>query len=82
MEARDLEALSEVLKSSLKKTVRGQLKVGLSFPGHILLGWGQTKEESTIPCLLLGHRRTTWKPSTFISSHCEAAGSGAGKDCH
>lgn len=81
MEAKVLEALSEVLKSSLKKAARGQLKFGLSFLGHILLGWGQTKEEYTIPCLFLGHRWTTWKPSTFISSHCEAAGSGAVKDC-
>lgn len=59
MEARDLEALSEILKSGLKKAARSQLKFGLSFPGHIILGWGQTKEESTIPCLLLGLRGFT-----------------------
>lgn len=34
MEVKDLEALLEVLKSSLVKAVRGQLKVGLSFVGH------------------------------------------------
>lgn len=56
MEARDLEALSEVLKSSLMKAVRGQLKVGLSFLGHIFLGWEQHRAENTIPCLLWGHR--------------------------
>lgn len=82
MEARDLEALSEVLKSSLKKAARGQLRVGLSFLGHIHLVWGQTKVENKIPCLLLGHRWTTQKPSTFISSHCETAGSRVGKACH
>ena len=59
MEARDLEALSEVLKSSLMKAVRGQLKVGLSFLGHIFLGWEQHRAENTIPCLLWGKRWTT-----------------------
>lgn len=63
------------------ETVRGQLKVASSFPEHILLGWVQNREENTVPCLLLEHRWTAEEPCICMSSHCEASGSGAGKDC-
>ena len=49
MEAKDLEALLEVLKSSLVKAVRGQLKVGLSFLGHFArLGAAQRGKHNSI----------------------------------
>lgn len=59
MDTRDLETLSKVLKPSLMNASIGQLKVGLSSTGHILLGWGTDERGKHNSMFAFGDRWTT-----------------------
>lgn len=81
MEARDLEALLELLKCGLGSSERSA-QVWLIFlrPHSSRLRADLRGKHNCM--FAFGTQMDNIKPYVFISSHCEAAGSGMGKDCH